>query len=135
VEHAQPTTGPRQPVVVSPAGLAEPPEQQTPSIRRRQAFADDDRWVGCITTTPGDWSGWHHHGETDTYPYVLRGELEFEHGTDGVTLGFGPGDFAHMPRHVVHRERTRPGDPGEAVLVRIGRGPTVVNVEGPEPAR
>jgi len=129
-----PTTD-RQPMTVPPSQLAEPPEQQTPPIRRQQAFAADDRWMGDITTTPGNWSGWHHHGETDTYLNVLRGELEFEFGTRGTTLRFGAGDFAHMPARVVHCERTLPGEPGEAVLVRIGRGPTVVNVEGPPPER
>jgi len=123
-----------RPLAVSPSQLAEPPEQQTPSIRRQQAFVGDVRWMGYITTTPGDWSGWHHHGETETYLYVLHGELEFEYGTRGDTLRFGGGDFAHMPSRVVHRERTLPGEPGEAILVRIGRGPTVVNVDGPAPA-
>ncbi len=131
MQHVETQGNPNRPVVVSPAELAEPPEQQTPSIRRQQAFVTDDRWVGYIRTAPGDWSGWHHHGDTDTYLYVLRGELEFEYGAEGATLRFGAGDFAHMPHGVVHRERTRPGAAGEAVLVRIGRGPTVVNVEGP----
>jgi glucose/arabinose dehydrogenase len=42
-----------------------------------------------------------------------------------------PGDFAHMPGNLIHRERTPPGEPVEAVVVRIGRGPAVVNVDGP----
>ena len=36
-----------------------------------------------------------------------------------------------MPASVVHRERTTPGTPGEIVLVRIGPGPVVVNVDDP----
>jgi uncharacterized RmlC-like cupin family protein len=62
---------------------------------------------------------------------VLSGGLEFEYGPGRERVSVGPGDFAHMPRGVVHRERTAPGEPGEAVLVRIGRGPAVVNVEEP----
>jgi mannose-6-phosphate isomerase-like protein (cupin superfamily) len=120
-----------RPVVISPSDLVEPPEQQTPGIRRQQAFIADDRWIGYIRTTPGTWSGWHHHGETDTYFYVLRGGLEFELEASGEKLSVGPGDFAHMPAGVVHRERTAPGEGGEAILVRIGRGPAVVNVDGP----
>jgi quercetin dioxygenase-like cupin family protein len=131
--HTQPDA--RRPVVVTPSQLAEPPEQQTPSIRRQEAFVEDDRWVGYVTTTPGDWSGWHHHGATDTYLYVLAGELEFEFGPDRQTVTFSTGDFAHMPAGVVHRERTLPGLPGEVVLVRVGRGPTVVNVDEPPSAR
>lgn len=120
-----------RPVVRSPSELAELPEQQTPAIRRRQAFAGDDRWVGHVETQPGEWSGWHHHGETDTYLYVLSGGLEFEFGPARVRLSVGRGDFAHVPPRVVHRERTAPGEPGEIVLVRIGRGPAVVNVDEP----
>jgi uncharacterized RmlC-like cupin family protein len=131
VNESRPRADTARPIVRSPAELDEPPEQQTPAITRRQAFVDDDRWVGYIKTKPGEWSGWHHHGETDTYIYVLSGGLEFEYGPGHERLSFGSGDFAHMPHGVVHRERTAPGEPGEAVLVRIGRGPAVVNVEEP----
>lgn len=120
-----------RPVVRSQDDLDEIPAQQTPGIRRRQAFAGDDRWVGYVETQPGEWSGWHHHGETDTYMYVLDGELEFEFGSDGETVAVGRGEFAHVPAGVVHRERTSPGTHGELVLVRVGRGPAVVNVDGP----
>jgi mannose-6-phosphate isomerase-like protein (cupin superfamily) len=120
-----------RPIVRSPGELTEPPEQQTPAIRRRQAFATEDRWVGYVRTQPGEWSGWHHHGETDTYLYVLSGGLEFEYGPGHERVSVGRGDFVHMPQRVVHRERTAPGEPGEAILVRIGRGPAVVNVDKP----
>ena len=127
--HSQPDAA--RPVVVARADLAEPPEQQTPAVHRRQAFAGDDRWVGYVETQPGEWSGWHHHGETDTYFYVLSGVLEFEYGPAREHLRVGSGDFAHMPPGVIHRERTPPGEPGEIVLVRVGRGPAVVNVDEP----
>ncbi len=131
MDEMRPQAGTAMPVAIPRAELAEPPAQQTPSIRRQEAFAAEDRWVGYIATKPGEWSGWHHHGETDTYLYVLAGRLEFEFEPAHQTLSFGKGDFAHMPRGVVHRERTLAGEPGEAVLVRIGRGPTVVNVDEP----
>jgi uncharacterized RmlC-like cupin family protein len=131
VNESRPPADSPRPVVRSPADLAELPEQQTAAITRRQAFAGEDRWVGHVSTQAGEWSGWHHHGETDTYLYVLSGSLEFEFGPERERVSTGPGDFAHVPRGVVHRERTAPGQPGEAVLVRIGRGPAVVNVEEP----
>ena len=121
----------RRPTTVSLDHLPEPPEQQTPSIRRRQAFVADDRWVGYVYLTPGEWSAWHHHGGNDTYFYVLRGELEIEWGTDGRTVRSMAGDFTHVPSDLVHRERTPPGKASELILVRIGRGPTVVNVDDP----
>lgn len=109
--------------------VADPP---TPGMIRELAFGGDDRWVGYVRTEPGVRSGWHHHGETDTYFYVLRGRIEFEFGPDGARrVSVGPGDFAHMPPGLVHREGTTPDEPAELVLVRIGSGAPVVNVEGP----
>jgi mannose-6-phosphate isomerase-like protein (cupin superfamily) len=121
----------RRPVVRPSGQLDVVPGQQTPGIHRRQAFAGEDRWVGYVETEPGEWSGWHHHGETDTYMYVLAGGLEFEFGPARERLIVGPGDFALMPAGVVHRERTPPGGSGEIVLVRLGPGPAVVNVDDP----
>ena len=118
----------RRPVVRPSSQLVEVPAQQTPGIRRRQAFAGDDRWVGHVETQPGEWSGWHHHGDTDTYMYVLAGGLEFEFGPGRERIVVEPGDFALMPAGVIHRERTTPGAPGEIVLVRLGTGPVLVNV-------
>jgi mannose-6-phosphate isomerase-like protein (cupin superfamily) len=128
---SHPPADTRRPAVRSSSQLDEIPGQQTPGIRRRQAFAGDDRWIGHVETEPGEWSGWHHHGATDTYLYVLAGGLEFEIGPAQDRLSVGSGDFAHIPAGVIHRERTTPGGPGEIVLVRLGPGPAVVNVEDP----
>jgi uncharacterized RmlC-like cupin family protein len=107
----------------------------TPGMVREQAFAGDDRWVGVVRTEPGVRSGWHHHGGTDTYFYVLRGAMEFEFGPGGHEhLRVGAGDFVHMPHGLIHREATTSDQPAEVALVRIGPGTPVVNVEGPEPA-
>lgn len=107
--------------------------QQSTGIQREEAFASEDRWIGVARAEPGDWSGWHHHGDHDSYFYVLSGGLEFEYQVDDQhgTIEVGPDDFAFMPSRVVHRERTMPGDTGEVILVRIGHGPTVFNVDGP----
>lgn len=106
----------------------------TPGMVREQAFAADDRWVGVVRTEPGVESGWHHHGDTDTYIYVISGAMELEFGPGGrELLRVGAGDYAHVPRGLIHRERTLPDEPAEAALVRIGTGAPVVNVEGPEP--
>ena len=131
MRESHPPAGLGRPVVRSSEQLDEVPGQQTPGIRRRQAFAGEDRWVGHVETQPGEWSGWHHHGETDTYLYVLDGGLEFEFGATRERLFVGRGDFAHVPAGVIHRERTPPGPSGEIVLVRLGPGPAVVNVDDP----
>ena len=129
-DSSQPDDMPR-PVVRPTSQLDVIPAQQTPGIHRRQAFAGEDRWVGYVETQPGEWSGWHHHGETDTYMYVLAGGLEFEFGPGRERLVVARGDFALMPAGVIHRERTTPGGPGGIVLVRLGPGPAVVNVDDP----
>jgi mannose-6-phosphate isomerase-like protein (cupin superfamily) len=121
-----------RPDVVSPDHRVAPPAIQSPRIQREQAFAADDRWVGFVRTQPGSWSGWHHHGDRDTYFYILNGKLEFEYGTGGDTVLVSPGDFARMPPNVVHRERTPGSEGAEIVLVQLGSGPMVVNVDGPE---
>jgi uncharacterized RmlC-like cupin family protein len=92
----------------------------------------EKRNVG-ITPAPKRPSGWHHHGDYDTYIYVLAGSLHFEFGPEGTqVVEAGPGDFVHVPRQVVHRESNRSADEGVAVAVRTGGGPPVVNVDGPQ---
>jgi uncharacterized RmlC-like cupin family protein len=123
-----------RPRAVNPAQRTVAAGPATPGMVREQAFASDDRWVGVVRTEPGVLSGWHHHGDTDTYFYVLSGAMELEFGPGGRDrLRVGAGDFVHMPRGLIHREGTPHDQPAEVALVRIGAGAPVVNVEGPEP--
>ena len=124
---------PARPRVISPAKRTIAAGPATAGMVREEAFAADDRWVGVVRTDPGVQSGWHHHGDTDTYFYVLSGAMEFEFGPGGrERLRVTAGDYAHMPPGVIHREGTSSNEPAEVALVRIGRGAPVVNVEGPE---
>ena len=111
------------------------PGPSTAGMVRNTAAATDTLWVGEVRTAPGTWSGWHHHGEHTTYGRVVSGQLQFEFGPHGAeSVRANAGDFFIVPPHTVHRE----GNPGpeEHVLVgvRVGSGPTVVNVGGPDPA-
>ncbi len=125
--------GERRPKVIRAAERGVAPGPVTPGMSREQAFAAEDRWVGYVRTEPGVKSGWHHHGETDTYIFVVSGSAELEFGPGGKeTLAGTAGDFVHVPRGVVHREGTPPSEGAEAVVVRIGRGQPVFNVDGPE---
>ena len=125
--------GTEEPRVIRPDERTEAAGPATPGMVREVAFAGDDRWVGFVRSEAGVRSGWHHHGDTDTYFYVLRGSVELEFGPGGrERLRVEAGDFAHVPRGVIHREGTTADEPGEIALVRIGSGPPVVNVEGPE---
>ena len=124
---------PVRPRAVGPAQRRTAAGPATPGMVREEAFAGEDRWVGVVRTEPGVRSGWHHHGDTDTYFYVLSGAMELEFGPGGhERLRVGAGVYAHMPRGVIHREGTPPDQPAEVALVRIGPGAPVVNVEGPE---
>lgn len=42
---------------------------QTPGMRREEAFADEASWVGLVRAEPGQVSGWHHHGDYETFFY------------------------------------------------------------------
>jgi uncharacterized RmlC-like cupin family protein len=105
----------------------------TAGMARKTAIAGEDVWMGEVRTDPGAMSGWHHHGEHTTYGYVVDGKVRVEFGPNGnESLEGGPGDFFMVPPHTVHRE----GNPGseEHVLValRMGTGPSVINVDGPD---
>ena len=43
----------------------------------------------------------------------------------------GPGDFILIPKGVVHREGNPGTEPNEAIVVRVGEGEVLVNVDGP----
>jgi uncharacterized RmlC-like cupin family protein len=101
--------------------------------RGEEAFSDSRAWVGFIELPPGAASGWHHHGEWDSYACVQRGILRWEYGQGGSeALEVGPGDVGRMPAHVVHRDVSAGTEDLEMVLFRAGEGPLTIDVEGPE---
>jgi uncharacterized RmlC-like cupin family protein len=106
----------------------------TSGMVREQAVADDGVWAGLVRTAPGRPSGWHHHGDFDTYFYVESANVRMEFGPGGANVvEAGPGDFVHVPKGVIHREVNPADEEGVVILVRVGSGPPVVNVEGPLP--
>jgi uncharacterized RmlC-like cupin family protein len=111
--------------------LADP----TPGKAREQAIAVEGLWSGLVRTEPGVASGWHHHGDHDTSVYVVEGNVRVEYGPAGaLSAAAGPGDFIHIPKHVVHREVNAGPTPSQEIITRSGAGPLTVNVDGPEPA-
>lgn len=106
---------------------------QTPGMFREQAIASAGIWVGITRTAPGTTSGWHHHGDYDTYIYMARGSAHGDFGPGGRDqVVAGPGDFIHVPKHTIHREANRGAEESVMVIVRVGIGPAVVNTEEPE---
>ena len=109
-----------------------PPGAQTPGMSREQAVATDDYWMGVVTAEPETSSGWHHHSEHDSYIYVIDGTGTVDFGPGGMeVIQASVDDIIHVPKGVVHRERTSQGL--KALVVRVGSGLPVVNVDGPDP--
>lgn len=105
----------------------------TAGMARSTAFAAENLWIGEARTTAGQVSDWHHHGEHSTYGYVVAGRIRFEFGRGGdQAVEAGPGDFFSVPAHTVHREANPGAEEQVVVVVRVGTGPTVSNVEGPD---
>ncbi|HVM25124.1 MAG TPA: cupin domain-containing protein [Candidatus Limnocylindrales bacterium] len=101
--------------------------------RGEEAFADPGAWVGFIDLPPGAASGWHHHGEWDSYACVLRGVLRWEYGAGGSeALEVAPGDVGRMPAHVVHRDVSAGDEDLSMILFRAGEGPLTIDVDGPD---
>jgi uncharacterized RmlC-like cupin family protein len=88
-------------------------------------------WAGTVVVEPNAKTGAHHHGELETVLYIVRGRARFRWGEN---LEFvdeaGPGDFIFVPPFVPHQEiNARPDEPVEAVVVRSGQDPIVVNLD------
>ena len=117
-----------------PVSLIRPEDRlegdQTPGMIREQAVVTGDMWAGLVRTEPHMVSGWHHHGDHETAIYVITGTLRMESGPGGRSVvEASPGDFLGVPKGAIHRE-TNPGETeSQIVVVRVGHGPTVINVE------
>ena len=116
--------------VVRPDQRAQMDTMPTPGMKREQAYFGRGAWVGVVHTNPGVISGWHHHGDYDTYVYLTSGKQIVEFGQDQIEAS--PGDVIHVGKHVVHRESNPSTDETVTFVVRVGDGPLVVNVDGPD---
>lgn len=125
------------------AGELDTNTPQTPGMTRAAAITNartgaSKLWAGTVVVQPRAKTGPHHHGELETVIYVVRGRARMRWGD---RLEFcdeaGPGDFIYVPPYVPHQEINARSDvPCEAVIVRSGQDPVVVNldIESPEPA-
>jgi uncharacterized RmlC-like cupin family protein len=113
---------------------------QTPGMTRAEAISyarvgAQRLWAGTVVVDPDAKTGPHHHGELETVLYIIRGRARFRWGD---RLEFvdeaGPGDFIYVPPDVPHQElNARRDQPVEAVVVRSGQEPIVVNLDIPSP--
>lgn len=116
---------------------------QTPGMTRAAAITHaragaSKLWAGTVSVQPAARTGAHHHGELETVLYIVRGRARFRWGERlEYVVEADPGDFIYVPPFVPHQEMNARSDvPVEAVVVRSGQDPIVVNldIESPEPA-
>lgn len=106
---------------------------QTAGMEREELIATPEAWVGMVQTQPQFTSGWHHHGEYDTYIYVISGQIKLEFGKDGKESCVArSGEVVCIPKHSVHRESNPANEQQLLFGVRVGKGAPVFNVAGPE---
>lgn len=115
---------------------------QTPGMTRAAAITHaragaSKLWAGTVLVEPDARTGAHHHGELETVLYIVKGRARFRWGEKlEYHADAGPGDFIFVPPFVPHQEmNASPDVPVEAVVVRSGQEPIVVNlnIESPEP--
>lgn len=126
------------------ADTLDPNTPQTPGMTRAAAITRArtgaaSLWAGTVVVKPNAKTGPHHHGELETVLYIVRGRARMRWGERLEFSGeAGPGDFIYVPPYVPHQEiNAQPHEVCEAVVVRNGQDPIVVNLdlETPEPAR
>jgi uncharacterized RmlC-like cupin family protein len=125
------------------AGELDTNTPQTPGMTRAAAITHaragaNKLWAGTVVVQPHAKTGPHHHGELETVLYIVRGRARMRWG-DHLEFSdeAGAGDFIFVPPYVPHQEiNALPDAPCEAVVVRSGQDPVVVNldIESPEPA-
>jgi uncharacterized RmlC-like cupin family protein len=117
--------------VIPPDALVD--ADPTPGMRRQRAIDAAGLWSGLVHTEPGATSGWHHHGDHETSLYVVSGTMRLEFGPGGRSVvEAGPGEFVHVPAHLIHRESNPADQPSMVVIARAGTGKPTVNVVGPD---
>ena len=118
------------------AGELDTNTAQTPGMTRAAAITHatagaSKLWAGTVVVAPDARTAAHHHGEVETVLYIVRGRARFRWG-DHLEFSevAGPGDFIFVPPYVPHQEMNAdPNEPVEAVVVRSGQEPVVVNLD------
>lgn len=106
---------------------------QSSGMQREELITRPGSWVGMVRIQPGMVSGWHHHGDYDSYIYMAKGMARFDFGSGGKeSCEAAPGDICYVPKGAIHREANLGSQEGVAFLVRVGSGEPVINVDGPE---
>jgi uncharacterized RmlC-like cupin family protein len=118
------------------AGELDTNTPQTAGMTRAAAITHartgaDKLWAGTVVVEPAARTAAHHHGEVETVLYIVKGRARFRWGEHlEFSEEAGPGDFIYVPPWVPHQEmNARADEPVEAVVVRSGQEPVVVNLD------
>ena len=130
----------REGIRIVRAGELDADTPQTPGMNRAAAITHASAgasklWAGTVVVHPNAKTGAHHHGEVETVLYIIRGRARMRWGDKlEFVAEAGPGDFIYVPPFVPHQEiNAKPDEPVEAVVVRSGQEPVVVNLDIPSP--
>jgi len=124
---------------IAPFGLHEHTAQTNGMVRVEaisgKTVGSRNLWMGETHVSAATASDNHHHGESETAIYVVRGNPVFvfysaEQGGE-TRIETGPGDYVFVPPWVPHREEN-PDAEAEAVVViaRTTQEAVVVNLDG-----
>jgi uncharacterized RmlC-like cupin family protein len=118
------------------AGELDTSTPQTPGMTRAAAITHasagaEKLWAGTVVVAPAARTAAHHHGALETVLYIVKGRARFRWGNHlEFSEEAGPGDFIFVPPYVPHQEmNARADEPVEAVVVRSGQEPVVVNLD------
>jgi uncharacterized RmlC-like cupin family protein len=118
------------------AGELDSNTPQTPGMSRAAAITHartgaTKLWAGTVVVDPAARTSAHHHGELETVLYIVKGHARFRWGDHlEYSEDAYPGDFIFIPPYVPHQEMNAdPNDPVEAVVVRSGQEPIVINLD------
>ena len=121
------------------AGELQPHTAQTAGMTRYPGVAAGtvgakNLWVGYVTMEAGARSGAHHHGDSESAIYIIRGQARFRFGSQlEQAIEAGPGDFVYVPPQELHQELNASDSEEIAMIVaRDSQENVVVNVDLPE---
>jgi uncharacterized RmlC-like cupin family protein len=117
----------------------DPNTPQTPGMTRAAAITHaatgaTKLWAGTVKVDPYAKTGPHHHGELETVLYIIKGHARMRWGDHLEYADIAEaGDFIYVPPFVPHQEINAGEGVCEAVVVRSGQDPIVVNLDLPTP--
>ncbi|USW48396.1 Putative rmlC-like cupin domain superfamily, rmlC-like jelly roll protein [Septoria linicola] len=122
----------QNPVLVTPSSSLSKSGSQTSGMIRQNALVNvcDDICASRMIAKPHSSSAIHHHGSENTIVFAFSG-----HGTIVSEGGkkkqhLAPGDFALIPAYAEHQEVNESDEDVVWAIVRSGKEPIVVNLEG-----